>query len=449
MKSCQQKIRLAAILLPLAWFVWKHLQLMSFFYQHDTTVTVRTDHLPLPLSPPPSSPSRYAYASLIGGIDPDHPSYKGFFYNVLVAARLLRHYGSKADFVLLVQLSHTTTLQELSHKDQRLLHACQIHVVYLPKSRYQGFYDITLEKFRILQLIQYRRVLFMDADVMPLHNLDYLFEMTDQGRDGMLKENLVVAGTNEPSTAGFFVLAPGPDKWQQLQQVIQTREQQAQNSTTLNKFDIVQGWGHAIQPPDQWETLIQDKTGTKWTFYSADADQGLLYEWVKYHEQRVSIVLGSQVQNWIPGNNSNNNNYPILETVLHRPFHHQNLARFSNQTQQQQQQQHRRVAKWAKGPPPYCHFYHFTGRTKPWENPPPPPLGMDVDMEKKNNNHHMSSPERFWFYHLDQLNQELGLFDDWELERIKISKPPLGRFHVKADIAQRVDRTNKNNNNKT
>ena len=57
---------------------------------------------------------------------------------------------------------------------------------------------------------------------------------------------------------------------------------------------------------------------------------------------------------------------------------------------------------------------------------------------------HKNSPEHFWFYHLLELNKEYALFDanDWETERAKISAPPLGRFHVKEDMANRVNRNN-------
>jgi alpha-N-acetylglucosamine transferase len=54
-----------------------------------------------------------------------------------------------------------------------------------------------LDKFRILGMTEYRRVLFLDGDVVPLVNLDYLFELSDPAHTTtptILMENLVVAG---------------------------------------------------------------------------------------------------------------------------------------------------------------------------------------------------------------------------------------------------------------
>ena len=238
--------------------------------------------------------SKFAYASLIGGVDFSKPSYRGFLYNILVSAKILKKSGSTADMVVFFQLSCTTTMEELPPNDVRLLEALGVTIVYIPKSKHQGFYEITLEKFRILGLVQYERVLFMDADVMPLLvNLDYLMELslastnssstkTTKGSSDAprIHENVVIAGTQEPSTAGFFVLAPGDvddNKLDKLHQVIATREKNARD-LPFPKFDVVNGWGHAIRPPDHWKTRVLTRSGTNWTFYAADADQGLLYE---------------------------------------------------------------------------------------------------------------------------------------------------------------------------
>ncbi|CAB9527735.1 expressed unknown protein (Partial), partial [Seminavis robusta] len=186
-----------------------------------------------------TSNRQFAYASLIGGVDPSNPSYRGFLYNVMLQATLLReHYGStKADFVLLIQMSYNTPATTLPATDLEWLRASHIdHVEYIPKSPHQGFYDINMQKFRVLQWVQYQRVLFLDADVMPLANLEYLFDMMTPQHNvslqPLLKENLIVAGTQEPGSGGFFVLSPGPHKWQQLQDVISQRERDAQHATT-------------------------------------------------------------------------------------------------------------------------------------------------------------------------------------------------------------------------
>ena len=414
----------------MAWILYIHVLLTPTATSSETMGTSferQKDVLPSKAIVTPES--KFAYASLIGGVDPSKPSYKGFLYNILISAKILKAAGSTADMVVFFQLSHTTSMEELPPKVVRLLEALGVTIFYIPKSKHQGFYEITLEKFRILGLVQYERVLFMDADVMPLGNLDYLMEMSLASATGSttitgssvaprLQENVVIAGTQEPSTAGFFLLAPGgldDNKLDKLHQVIATRERNAKD-LPFPKFDVVNGWGHAIRPPDHWKTRVSTRSGTNWTFYAADADQGLLYEWAKYVEQKVSIVIGNSVQNWVPGIDG----YPRLVDTLEKPF-----QKFNS-----------RLSSWARGPPPYRHFHHFTGRSKPWEGGMPENAGDEAT--------HKTSPEHFWFYHLLELNLEYALFDanDWEAERAKISAPPLGRFHVKADMANRVNRNN-------
>ena len=144
--------------------------------------------------------------------------------------------------------------------------------------------------------------------------------------------------------------------------------------------------------------MVEGRFGTNWTFYSGDADQGLLYHRVKYAKQSVSIIIGNKVQNWPPGKNG----YPEMEEVLEAPFQN-----FSG-----------RINSWAKGPPRYRHFYHFTVRSKPWETNSIP--------ENLSEAKHKKSSVRYWFYHLLQLSDDLEIFEDWDTERSRISDPPFG-----------------------
>jgi alpha-N-acetylglucosamine transferase len=77
---------------------------------------------------------------------------------------------------------------------------------YITVTRHLRFHRAVLDKFRILGLVEYRRVLLMDGDVMPIASLDYLFEMSD-GENATLKENLITAGKMEPANAvSLFLL---------------------------------------------------------------------------------------------------------------------------------------------------------------------------------------------------------------------------------------------------
>jgi hypothetical protein len=221
--------------------------------------------------------SPYAYAFVIGGCSPAKPAYRNYIYNILVATRIFRSEGSKADVFVFFQMSYDSRSETLPEEDVRVLEAMNIKFRYIPKSKIENFFKTMLDKFRVLGLTQYRRVLFMDGDVMPTGNLDYLFELSD-GPDAILKPNLVITGSQEPANGGFFMLAPGEGELDEMNEIIHQREVKAQ-SLPHPYFDEVAGWGQEILPPDKWDSLSD--SGTNWTFWAAFADQGLLYHWVR------------------------------------------------------------------------------------------------------------------------------------------------------------------------
>jgi hypothetical protein len=236
--------------------------------------------------------SPYAYAFVIGGCSPAKPAYRNYIYNILVATRIIRSEGSKADVFVFFQMNYDFPSETLPEEDVRVLEAMNIKFRYIPKSKVENFFKTMLDKFRVLGLTQYRRVLFMDGDVMPTGNLDYLFELSD-GPDAILKPNLVITGSQEPANGGFFMLAPGEGELEEMNEIIHQREIKAQ-SLPYPYFDEVAGWGHEILPPDKWDRLSD--SGTNWTFWAAFADQGLLYHWVRTLQYcTVSILIASSL----------------------------------------------------------------------------------------------------------------------------------------------------------
>ena len=222
--------------------------------------------------------SKYAYSFVIGGCNPNKPAYKGFMYNILVATRLLREVGSTADVVAFFQLSYEYHDAEvLPADDVKALEGLGIRIMYIPQSQHESFYETVLNKFRILELTEYRRVLLMDGDVMPVSNLDYLFELSDDNKHGpgnsTLKQNVVVSGPWEPANAGFFMLAPGEGEYDRINQIIDTRQKKASAIVKGVKFNETDGWGHVIEAPDQW--VARKQTGRNWDFHFAFSDQGL------------------------------------------------------------------------------------------------------------------------------------------------------------------------------
>jgi hypothetical protein len=386
---------------------------------------------------------KWAYAFLIGGCDPAYPShYRGMLYNILVAAHILKTSGSRADVVVMVQLSiHTTTTGSttLPVQDVRALKALNIHIHYLPPpvGKVQNMYTVFLDKAQILGLVQYSRVMFLDGDILPLCNLDYLFHLSEPPATlpatttinggaqptqpkPLLKENVLHTEFGEAMNAGLFILRPAPGELQDIQRIIVERER---HFLQLGKFDVHSGWGHVIQPPDKWrgyefpEGRVYE--GTEWTYYSAIADQGLLYYWAKYYKQSVSLIIKDQVENWGTGNTDNGETGTgtlRLEETLIRPLENYTCLPKGMDEPGKFGLNNRRY----KGQVPYQDFVHFYGTAnKPWEQPAPPDVASRDDA---------NSPLQYWYHVLRKVKREHGILMTVDIEHLSTTsgKQPLG-----------------------
>jgi alpha-N-acetylglucosamine transferase len=241
---------------------------------------------------------KYAYAWVIGGIDHSNPSYKGFLYTILISVHLLQRYGSQADFLVLAQLSHEATGNELPTEDVKLLEALNVKIKFLGKPIKSSFAHLVYDKFRPLQYTEYSRILFLDADIVPLYNMDYLFQLSESGS---LKPNVMLASRGEPCNTGVFLMHPEPGAWEELQGVIAKHHEQARK-LPYPHFDKQNGWGHNhFAAGDTWEGILRN--GKVWSFHAAHSDQGLWYYWGKYVKQDTSILIGNRIQHVSPGPN--------------------------------------------------------------------------------------------------------------------------------------------------
>lgn len=228
---------------------------------------------------------------------------------------------------------------------------------------------------------------------MPLGNLDYLFELSNDNKYGLenstVKPNLVIASKNESANAGFFMLTPGYGEYEEVQEIIQTREAKARDLDSEVKFDVVDGWGHVITEPDEWVSR-SSRRGRHWNFSFAYSDQGLLYYWVKYMKKQVSVVFEDHVDNLSEDENGN----VALERTLKEPF--RNLKPILDSPFD--------CRKFM------CDFVHFTGNTKPWMDYTP--------KEFLNNRTEPHTPNELWWYTLKQLNKKMDMGLDLTTGRI-------------------------------
>jgi len=279
-----------------------------------------------------SSSSKYAYAFVLGGVDPDIPKYRMYLYGVYVAVYNLKvKFRSEADVVLLVEMYDKSPHDRLPDREARILRRLGVtQLLYVPQAPSPSFYRIQLNKFRVFGLYgRYKRVLYMDADVMPMTNMDYLFRASDPNpseaapapatttssnrvvgsyREPILAENVIVLGKYAPANGGTFMITPREGDLERINDLIQAMERRL-NAKEFDRNGM--GWGHRL---GLWTGLEHGARG--WNFMAADADQGLLYYWVKYVQKNVTVLgRGGVLETWGPTPLVNNKSAAPLDPI--------------------------------------------------------------------------------------------------------------------------------------
>lgn len=395
---------------------------------------------PAPTTSSSSSSPRFAYAFAISGCNPHQPSYRNYLYNVMIATKLLQLLGSQADVVVMIQMdfyspqqpiesSEKIRLQKyhsehgngrvngtlpdelktrLPPQDETMLQALGIRIKYIPPHPQQSFYRSMLDKFRVWSLVEYDRVLFLDGDIVPIANLDYLLHASYQSsvsNDGdkienlpVLQENVVVQGNVGPYNGGFWMTQPNWTHYEQLHDIIVQREAESRNIP--KNFNTTKGWGHVLGGTlpdgtiDQWTG--NKSNGTEWNFNGAHTDQGLLFYWMRYIRKRVSVIRDEDgiVENWDFQSIKDTAHDPEAPMMLQETF----VQPFRNVTAQQLTAKECpcRVGKY----PPANGYVHLTGHNKPWLKGPPKSKDR-FDCRK------------FWYDQLRALDKELNLGVDF------------------------------------
>ena len=352
---------------------------------------------------------RFAYAFLIAGCKPENPTYRGYIYNIAIAKEILKEFNSTADVVVMVRMHVDTDHEKLPPGDEDILTKTGVIVKYIPKPLTDNFHTAMMDKFRILELTDYDRVLYLDSDVLPLNNLDYMFEKSI-GPNAKLLENVVLAYNHEPSSGGFFMLKPDKEDYLEIIKIIERRESEGYD------FNETIGFGHVITPPDYWESLV--RKGDKWTFYGAFTDQGLLYHWTKYTKKKVTMITGKSVKSLEAVEDGDTT--MVREEASRAIFG--DVKRYSSLSFLQ------RVSN-----APYRDFKHFTQRTKPWfkkvaQNPP-------KDVEKIDQ---ATNANQLWYHMLRRINKKYKL--DIDAENLKENFPILGLYPTFEQVMNANDR---------
>ncbi|CAM8883462.1 unnamed protein product [Rhodiola kirilowii] len=141
---------------------------------------------------------REAYATIL---------HSAHFYvcGAIAAAQSIRMSGSTRDLVILVDDSISE-----HHREGLAAAGWKIHTIQRirnPKAERDAYNEWNYSKFRLWQLTDYDKIIFIDADMLILRNIDFLFEMPEisaTGNNGSLFNSGVMV--IEPSNFTFQLL---------------------------------------------------------------------------------------------------------------------------------------------------------------------------------------------------------------------------------------------------
>jgi len=336
---------------------------------------------------------KWAYTFLAGGCSRKRNRlHSGFIANIAVAAQTLLDHNSTADVVAILQMTYDSEHDTILEDETKLLEALpNVKIKYLPKlgsKMYENFYALMMEKFLILGLTEYSRVLFLDSDVMPLVSLDYLFELSEplpENKPAMLEENVILRWSNDPAAGGFFMLKPSKEGYLRAQKIITETEKKALELPWPH-FDPVVGFGHIIEESDGWTTIKKPLAkNTNWTWHGSFADQGFLYHWVRYEAKKVSIINSNSIDNYSLVNGKLN-----MKTISN-DGHGGAINKLSPQYGFKPYSNHVK-SKSA----PFIDFVHFIGEGKPWKSRKGKVLGTEKDVKQ-------------WFNALDKVEKRANV----------------------------------------
>jgi hypothetical protein len=385
--------------------LFSFLLLVALLLQLSMRLPSTTNHV---LANPsiPEHRTRWAYVFLLADCDPSHPSYRGMLYNILVSTYLLKYdqdtVHSRADILVLIQMANNNnyTSRGLPKPEEALLERMNIQYRYLPttptteaSSTSSYFYQLVLAKFRVLELVEYSRILFLDGDVLPLCNLDYLLDLSEQG---IFQEHVLHAMYEDPVNAGLWVATPRPGYYAEIERLVQ-------------HYQIHQQWG----PQSIDYRLWDGKRGSGWDFYCANSDQGLLLYWTRFVRRQVSIVVGSTIEHYQDGEQDDE-----PRTVSsHRLSQY---SCFPNTTTTNRKGTFSQNANpRAASLPFYQDFYHMVGYSKAWELP------LQTTSIPSHKAAVRSSTE-YWYFLLQRVQQEFDINKVIPpLDQLLIEKPRL------------------------
>ena len=167
--------------------------------------------------------SNNAYVTLIAGLDNTY-KYRGFLCNAIIMKHALKQFGSTADFIALIGLNNEEEDLITFRSDLELLESYGVIIYVLPRfvdlsvDRLKNkfvFAEMALLKITPWSFTHYKRIQFLDGDVMPTANMDCYFE---------LNQNSYTVGAASPLNSGWYMAVPNMNDYEWMRTAVSIRK---------------------------------------------------------------------------------------------------------------------------------------------------------------------------------------------------------------------------------
>ena len=252
----------------------------------------------------PWQPSRFAYVALLSirpGKDGLNAASNPYFLDCIIALHAVRDSGSTHDrVVMLLGEIDPMGLHILQDEGIRVVSVGHVasHSDSIRDHMHPASAAVYRAKLRILQLVEYERVVFIDTDLIVSESAEYLFHLpyVFVGQPGRLS----------PFNAGMFMVQPSLQAYSDVEDV-----------AASHNFNQQLGW------MEYGPVNKHDGTTIDWRFYGSTVDQGLLYFYFACHLPANSSLLSPSVlpQHAHFVKQMKVHDAPSLQFYLSRPAH--------------------------------------------------------------------------------------------------------------------------------
>ncbi|XP_042471237.1 putative UDP-glucuronate:xylan alpha-glucuronosyltransferase 3 isoform X2 [Zingiber officinale] len=198
---------------------------------------------------------REAYATILHSADQ-------YVCGAIAAAKSIRLSGSARDLVILVD-------ETISRRDRAGLESAgwkvrTIERIRNPKAKRDAYNEWNYSKFRLWQLTEYDKVVFLDADLLVLRNIDFLFA---------LPEVSAIGNNATLFNSGVMVVEPSECTFQWLMDNIEVIT--SYNGGDQGYLNEVFTWWHRVPRHTNylkhfWEGDTEQRKARKERFFAAD-----------------------------------------------------------------------------------------------------------------------------------------------------------------------------------